>query len=107
MYYDIEKSGERINKLRKERGLTQVELAEVLDIHAKTISKVERGICGMSVDYLLLVAEYFNVTLDYLVIGKEDRSSRINEYLTLIPGEKKIAVENILKEILNLCLKIY
>ena len=75
MYYDIEKSGERIRKLRKVRGLSQSQLAEMIGVHVKTISKAERGIMGLSVDNLLAIAACFNTTVDFLISGKEEYDS--------------------------------
>ena len=40
-------------------------------MHVKTVSKAERGIIGLSVDNLLILADYFDTSLDYLVKGTE------------------------------------
>lgn len=64
MYYDLVESGKRIKKLRNEKGLSQNTLAEALGIHVKTVSKAERGIIGLSVDNLLVLADYFDTSFD-------------------------------------------
>lgn len=77
MYYDLVESGKRIKNLRKEKGLSQNALAETLGIHVKTVSKAERGIIGLSVDNLIQISSYFNVSLDNEIsinrneVGKE------------------------------------
>ena len=44
MYYDQHVCGARIQELRKSKGYTQEALAEAIDIDAKRISKIERGV---------------------------------------------------------------
>lgn len=74
MYYNTKECGENIKKLRKKQGLSQAELSKKIGIHTKTISKAERGVNGLSVDNLIIIAEFFGVTLDYLVKGKTDNT---------------------------------
>ncbi len=104
MYYDIEKSGKRIRKLRKVKGLSQNQLAEMIGVHVKTIGKAERGIIGLSVDNLLVIAEYFNTTVDFLISGKEeyDSDEKINVLIKKLNAEQKEAVYGILENILKL-----
>ncbi len=71
MYYDQKESGKRIAKLRKDKGLTQEQLAESLNISTDYVGKMENGRYGGSVDLLVEISEFFEVTLDYLVLGKE------------------------------------
>lgn len=97
LYYDTNKSGRRISELRKSKGLSQAKLAEKLGIHVKTISKAERGICGLSIDYLILVAEQFNVSLEYLV-GEEEREEIIvTELFNKCSKERKALLINVMK----------
>lgn len=65
------KIGDTIAKLRKEKGWTQNELAEKLQVSDKAISKWESNKGDPSIEFLPIMAELFNVTLDYLMIGKE------------------------------------
>ena len=71
MYYDQKESGARIQKLRKLHGLTQEQLAEKLNISVNYLGKLETGNYGGSIDLLIEVAETFGVTLDYLILGKQ------------------------------------
>lgn len=48
MYYDQKESGIRIAELRKQKGLTQEQLAERLNISVSNLGKLERGIQGLS-----------------------------------------------------------
>ena len=63
--------GRRIKKLRKEKGLTQEAFAEAIGMTVSAVSKMEIGNRVPSVDTFVLLSEFFSVTLDYLVLGKE------------------------------------
>ena len=60
--------GTRIKQLRKEKGLTQEQLAEKLDITAGTI---EIGRTGISIDLLICMSDFFEVPTDYIILGKK------------------------------------
>lgn len=63
--------GKILRQLRKERGLTQAELASVLHLDASSISKYEKADVSPSAEVLLKAAQYFGVSTDYL-LGKTD-----------------------------------
>ena len=63
--------GARIKELRKEFGLSQVELAMRMEVTKQTISNWENGNIQPSVDMLVGLANVFNVTTDYL-LGLDD-----------------------------------
>ena len=76
----------RIKSLRERRGLIQEVLAMELGITQQTLSKYERDITIIKIDILKKLAEYFNVTTDYL-LGlsdiKRDLSRQIRENETI------------------------
>lgn len=64
--------GERLRRLRKERDITQTVLAEHIGVVPSAIGKYERiPESYPSVDALIKIAEYFNVSIDYLLRGVE------------------------------------
>ena len=69
MRHDLKECGKRIQQLRKERGLTQEQLAEKLNVSQNTIAKIESGLRRPSIDFLLEISEFFNVSTNYLVFG--------------------------------------
>lgn len=77
--------GSRIAKLRKERGMTQEQLAERLDISIKHCSAVERGISSLSLEKLVDVSMLFDVTLDFLVKDNSLNTASIEYFLTRLP----------------------
>lgn len=71
MYYDLVESGKRIRKLRKQNGLTQEHLADLLGVALNTISRIEVGSRGISIDLAIELAVHFDTTLDYIFMGRE------------------------------------
>lgn len=63
----------RLKDLRNEKGLTQKELAENLNLTHSTISKYERGDLEPSNDVLLSISNFFDVTVDFLLGKSNDR----------------------------------
>ena len=66
----METLNERIKNLRKENNLTQLQLAEMLNVTDKAISKWEVGEANPDIGLLPKLAVIFNVTIDYLMTGK-------------------------------------
>ncbi len=67
---DAREIGQRIKDLRKEKGLTQQELAELVGVSQNLISKIEPGMRVPSVDLFAELSRVFEVSLDYLVLGR-------------------------------------
>lgn len=62
---------ERLYQLRKERGLSQEELANQVGVSRQAVQKWESGAAQPTLDKLTALAQYFGVTLDFLVTGAE------------------------------------
>lgn len=83
----------RIKELRENRRLIQAILASELNITQQSLSKYERDITTIKIDILKSIAEYFNVTTDYLLgvsdvkrdlQGQMKMNKDIDEYYDLI-----------------------
>lgn len=61
----------RIRDLREDRDLNQETLAEMLGVRQTTYSKYELGKINVPVEMLIKIADFYDVTLDYLV-GRSD-----------------------------------
>ena len=61
-----------IEKLRRQKRLTQEQLADVLGIGRDTMGRYEAEVTDMKVTTLIALADYFNVTTDY-VLGRTDK----------------------------------
>lgn len=75
---------EKLQELRKQKGLTQEELAQSLYVSRTAVSKWESGRGYPNIDSLKAMAEFFSVTVDELLSGEEvlsiaEESSREKE----------------------------
>jgi len=68
--------GSNLQTLRKANNLTQQELADKLHYSDKSISKWELGYATPSVDILKEFADYFGVTVDYLITPHEEEETK-------------------------------
>ena len=64
---------ERLKDLRKEAGLTQKEIAGYLGCSQQLYSNYEQGCRRLPVKHLILLAEYYNVSADY-ILGIDQKS---------------------------------
>lgn len=69
----------RIKELRKEKNITQVRLAKCLNIAQPTLSGYETGNFQPDNETLLKIADFFGVTIDYL-LGREENKNPTNVY---------------------------
>ena len=57
----------RLKEIRKSRGISQLKLAMDLHTNQNTISRYETGDREPGIDELIKIADYFNVSIDYLL----------------------------------------
>lgn len=70
-------TGERIKKLRKEKGLTQQQLGELLGVQKSAIAKYENNrVSNLKRETISKLADIFNVSINYL-LGIEDNSQEM------------------------------
>ena len=72
----LTKTADLILVLRKEKGLTQQELGDILGVSSKSISKYERGICLPSDEVLLKMTSFFNISFEELLNGKRNKPNK-------------------------------
>lgn len=80
MNYDMKKCGNRIQRLRIRFGYSQQQLAKELNIDRSHLSHIESGERGSSIDLLIQFSEFFHVTLDYIIMGKNNNSLQSLEH---------------------------
>jgi transcriptional regulator with XRE-family HTH domain len=91
----------KLQELRKQKGLTQEELAEKLYVSRAAISKWESGRGYPSIDSLKLIARFFSVTVDELLSS--------NEILTIAEKSQKQNKEhtcNLIFGLLDICMAL-
>lgn len=74
--------GDNIKKLRRERDITQEQLAEILNVSCQTISRWETDSCYPDVEMLPIIANFFNTTLDKLMgMDEKAETEKVEKYL--------------------------
>lgn len=81
-----QKFAEKLQSLRKEKGLTQAELAEKVSVSPQAVSKWEKGESLPDISTLMLLADFFDVTVDEL-LGKEVKKTPIVEVVEPPKGD--------------------
>lgn len=94
--------GEYVKKKRKQKGYTQVQLAEIMGLQNKSISCIETGRAFPKSENLLQFATILDLSLDEFVFGytKYNNSiciEEINELLMPLPAEDKNIIIKTLK----------
>jgi transcriptional regulator with XRE-family HTH domain len=64
---------ERIQTLRKSKGMSQEQLADKIGVSRQAISKWESGQIAPEIDKVILMSDIFQVTTDYLLKGEENK----------------------------------
>ena len=98
MYYDPAASGKRIQTLRKDREMTQEQLAVELNISDRYMRNLEKGQKVPSVDLFVELRERFDSSLDYIVLGvsASEREQELQDQLDLLRKELKEMQKRIL-----------
>ena len=60
--------GKNIVDLRKQKGISQKEITKICNTSLTSVSHWENGIDVPDLDTLILLADYFNITLDELIL---------------------------------------
>ena len=66
---------ERLKELRQLNDKTQIEIAQIIEIHRNAYHNYERGLQEPSISVLIKLANFFNVSTDYL-LGLSDSMNR-------------------------------
>lgn len=88
---DNERIGSFIKELRKEKGLTQKDLAQTLHITDRAVSKWERGLSAPDIALLEPLSELLEVSVGELIRGKRDREEEpeMDETKTVLDYSKE------------------
>jgi len=72
--------GEKLKLLREQKGLKQKELGDILNYVSSAISNYETGRNEPSMSDLCKIADYFDVSIDYLA-GREERNTEVYDMI--------------------------
>ena len=82
--------GEKLSLLRKRRGMTQLELAEELNVSRQAVSRWEQGISNPSTENMVRIGELLDVSIDTLV----NENAQLQTVLAVpVAGAEEKAVE--------------
>ena len=95
---DKERTGQLITELRKEKGRTQKQLAEALNVTDKAVSKWERGLSFPDISMLEPISEVLGISIMEILAGKrQDESDTISreEALEIVNASVELSDEEI------------
>ena len=84
MRFDQVAFGCRLKEMRKERGLTQEQLAAVVNMSTVHLGNIELGKRGISIDLLLELSDALDVSIDFLVRGRAYESIQAGQLISNI-----------------------
>ena len=93
-------AGYRIKELRKARGYTREELAEMASISAKFLYEIEKGKKSFSIGTLCKISQALAVSCDYIILGVDEEhcmNNRIIYDLKTMPPEQIQMMQNMLQ----------
>lgn len=99
--FDTKKFGGYLSRLRKNADMTQMELADRLNLTRQAISRYEHGDSFPDVSILVLIADIFNITLDELIGSGEPTDGESMILASVAIGDENITGESI-EDIANL-----
>ena len=70
--------GQRLSRIRKEKGFTQNEIADKVGVTSQAVSKWENDLASPDIDILLKLSEIFDISVDDL-LGKETKKTVLND----------------------------
>jgi len=74
--FDYVSLGERVRKARKQKRLTQEQLAEACNLSTAHIGHIERGTRALSIESLITLSEVLDVSTDYLLMDISNNNSK-------------------------------
>lgn len=92
--------GARIKQARMECGITQEQMAELVDVTVQYVSDLERGVTGGSVGTIVKICRTLSVSSDFLLLGKSpDQDLVLSDKLRSFTPEQKEAVLEIIEKV--------
>ncbi len=105
MKIDYKKVGKRISKRRKELGLKQYEVCEMIDVNYKYLSNLETGRSAPSLELIMSLCDALQTTPDYFLIGTSAElhyDKDIASKITSLSDEHKYVINEMIRLMLNI-----
>lgn len=98
--FDTVMIGRRVAQLRKEKNMTQMELADRMGVSYQAVSNWERGVSCPDITLLPGLSDLYGVLVDDLLRDEEERRKRQGAVMAYVPEEKRKKPEEMLFRIL-------
>ena len=85
----LELVGRKIRQLRRQRKLTQVELAEKIGIHQSDLSRMEQGEYKVGLDTLIRILQTFDLSIGEFFEESARENVVVEKYKSLSPSAQK------------------
>ena len=98
--------GEKIKKLRKEREMTQKQLAKALYVTQQNISKYETGSVAVPFDFGVQIANYFGVSMNYFTdvefANHQGDKEKLLHYYEIATAKEKKLIMKVVEDIMSM-----
>ncbi len=94
----MEKIGQRMKELREASHLSQAEIAKICDSSQASVAKAESGKVAPSIKLVLKMADYFDVSMDYLCCRTDQPQGKLYE----CKPKMNVSSEN-MKKFIEMC----
>jgi Predicted transcriptional regulators len=98
----MEIMGKRLRQLRVDAGLSQLKIAEMLSVKQSSVNRYEQNISTPTTENLIIYADYFDVSLDYIFGRCESPQGKLYEYQSEVFREK-LKNNDELKNFVEMC----
>ncbi|MFA9464373.1 MAG: helix-turn-helix domain-containing protein [Velocimicrobium sp.] len=86
--------GKRIQDARKNKGFKAIDFADIIGIGKDQLSRIENGRAACKIEYLYVIAQYLEKSIDYILFGAKSKTINIKENI-----EKKKQIIRLLDEL--------
>lgn len=93
--------GQKLEKLRNQLGYNYVQLGREIGLSADTLSGYEKNSSGnISIQNIKKIADYFNVSIDYLLLEENNVSTILDNYSNIVTVGDVIDIKILLEEVI-------
>ena len=98
--------GKRIQRFRKKKGLTQEQLAEMINMSPNHLSAIERGVYGVKLDTLVQIINSIDCTADDLFAdvikcGYKAKASRLSDEIENLPTDEQNKIFDVVETMIK------
>lgn len=92
--------GKRIQTERKKKGFKAIDFADIIGIGKDQLSRIENGKAPCKTEYLYVMAQILQVSIDYIMFGKQE--DKTDSDMIYIPATMSVAQKDKLRKIVKI-----